>query len=144
MLESVWRQGSPPTLLVGMGSRYGTVWRFLRKLRITMWSSNPSLGLYPEKTVVIQKDTCKTLFGLPRWLGGTESTCNAGHAGSIPRSGRSPGEGNSNLLQYSCLESPRIEEPGDCSPWHCTELDTTQQLNKHHHHHLCSQQHYSQ
>ena len=30
---------------------------------------------------------------------------NAGGAGSIPGSGRSPGEGNDNLLQYSCLEN---------------------------------------
>ena len=33
-----------------------------------------------------------------------EAACNAGDPGSIPRSGRSPGEGNSNPLQYSCLE----------------------------------------
>ena len=32
--------------------------------------------------------------------------CNAGVLGSIPRSGRSPGEGNGNPLQYSCLENP--------------------------------------
>ena len=41
--------------------------------------------------------------------GGSEvkaSTCNAGDLGSIPGSGRSPGEGNSNPLQYSCLENP--------------------------------------
>ena len=31
---------------------------------------------------------------------------NAGDAGSIPGLGRSPGEGNSNPLQYSCLENP--------------------------------------
>ena len=31
---------------------------------------------------------------------------NAGDAGLIPGSGRSPGEGNGNLLQYSCLENP--------------------------------------
>ena len=31
---------------------------------------------------------------------------NAGDLGSIPGSGRSPGEGNSNPLQYSCLENP--------------------------------------
>ena len=30
----------------------------------------------------------------------------AGHVGSIPESGRSPGEGNGNPLQYSCLRSP--------------------------------------
>ena len=33
-----------------------------------------------------------------------ETVCNAGDLGSIPGSGRSPGEGNGNLLQYSCLE----------------------------------------
>ena len=34
-----------------------------------------------------------------------ESGCNVGDLGSISGSGRSPGEGNSNLLQYSCLEN---------------------------------------
>ena len=39
---------------------------------------------------------------------GKESTCNAGDSGdvgSIPGSGRSPGEGNGNPVQYSCLEN---------------------------------------
>ena len=31
---------------------------------------------------------------------------NAGDLGSIPGLGRSPGEGNGNSLQYSCLENP--------------------------------------
>jgi len=35
-----------------------------------------------------------------------ESACNAGDLGLIPGSGRSPGEGNGNPLQYSCLENP--------------------------------------
>ena len=35
-----------------------------------------------------------------------ESACNAGDPGSIPGSGRSPGEGNGDPLQYSCLENP--------------------------------------
>ena len=34
------------------------------------------------------------------------SACNAGDLGLIPGSGRSPGEGNGNPLQYSCLENP--------------------------------------
>ena len=41
--------------------------------------------------------------------GGSEdkaSACNAGDPGSIPALGRSPGEGNSNPFQYSCLENP--------------------------------------
>ena len=43
------------------------------------------------------------------FLGGSEgktSACNVGDLGSIPRPGRSPGEGNSNPLQCSCLENP--------------------------------------
>ena len=35
-----------------------------------------------------------------------ESACNSGDPGSIPGSGRSPGEGNGNLLHHSCLENP--------------------------------------
>ena len=35
-----------------------------------------------------------------------ELACNAGDPGSIPGSERSPGEGNGNPLQYSCLENP--------------------------------------
>ena len=35
-----------------------------------------------------------------------ESDCDAGDAGFIPELGRSPGEGNGNLLQYSCLGNP--------------------------------------
>ena len=36
---------------------------------------------------------------------GRESACNAGDPGSIPGSGKSPGEGNGNPPQYSCLEN---------------------------------------
>ena len=45
-------------------------------------------------------------MGFPGGLAGEESTCNPGDAGSIPGSGRSPGGGRGNLLQYSCLENP--------------------------------------
>ena len=41
---------------------------------------------------------------------------NAGHASPIPGSGRSPGKGNDNLLQYSCVGIP-IEELGRQCPW---------------------------
>ena len=37
---------------------------------------------------------------------GKESACSVGDPGSIPGSGRSPGEGDGNPLQYSCLENP--------------------------------------
>ena len=41
----------------------------------------------------------------PSGSDGKESACNAGALGSIPGSGRFPGEGNGNPLQYSCLEN---------------------------------------
>ena len=44
--------------------------------------------------------------GFPHSAVGKESACSAGDLGSIPGSGRSPGEGNGNPLQYSCLENP--------------------------------------
>ena len=42
-----------------------------------------------------------------------ETACNTGDLGMIPESGRSPGEGNGNPLQYSCLGNPmdKGEEP---------------------------------
>ena len=43
---------------------------------------------------------------LLRWLSGKEPACNAGDAGLIPGSGKSPGEGNGHSLQDSCLENP--------------------------------------
>ena len=73
-------------------------------------------------------------MGLLRWLSGKESACQVGYAGLIPGLGRSPGEGNGNLLQYSCLENPM--DRGACrlhSPWGCKELDTTEWLHFHFH-----------
>ena len=44
-------------------------------------------------------------MGFPGGSDGKESACNAGDLGLTPGSGRSPGEGNDYLLQYSCLEN---------------------------------------
>ena len=44
----------------------------------------------------------------------------SGDPGSIPGSGRSPGEGNGNPLQYSCLENPM-----DRAPWQATVYGVT-------------------
>ena len=46
------------------------------------------------------------LFTVPGGSDGKESACNARDPGLIPGLGRSPGEGNGNPLQYSCLENP--------------------------------------
>ena len=44
-------------------------------------------------------------LGFPGGSYGKELACDAGDPGLIPRSGRSPGEGKGNPLQYSCLEN---------------------------------------
>ena len=44
-------------------------------------------------------------MGFPGGSDGKESAYKAGDPDSIPGSGRSPGEGNGNPLQYSCLEN---------------------------------------
>ena len=49
--------------------------------------------------------------------------------GLIPGSRRSPGVGNGNPLQYSCLENSMDRGVG-CSPWGCKELDMTERLSK--------------
>ena len=45
-------------------------------------------------------------MGFPGGSVGKASACNAGDLGSIHGSGRAPGEGNGNPLQYACLENP--------------------------------------
>ena len=48
----------------------------------------------------------RLLLSFPGGSDGKASACNVGDPGSIVGSGRSPGEGNGNPLQYSCLENP--------------------------------------
>ena len=52
------------------------------------------------------------LQGFPGGSAVNNLPADAGDVGSIPGSGRFPGEGNGNPLQYSCLENPWIEESG--------------------------------
>ena len=68
--------------------------------------------------------------------GGSESKefpCNAGDPGSISWSGRSPGEGNGNPLQHSCLKNSmdRGDWQATYRPWGHKESDTTEQLTFH-------------
>ena len=44
-------------------------------------------------------------MGFPGGSDDKEFACDAGDTGSVPGLGRSPGEGNGNTLQYSCLEN---------------------------------------
>ena len=64
----------------------------------------------PGKPGIVVQMFCWNLLRVhcKRWLGGKEFACHArdaGDAGSSPGSGRSPGVGNGNPLQYSCLEN---------------------------------------
>ena len=119
-----WLSGKEPTCQCGRRSRCRfdpwvgkTPWR--RK-----WQSTPVflpgeshgrrglVGYSPrgrkesDTTERLHLTSPKSILGFP---GGSEvkaSTSNAGDLGSIPGLGRSPGEGNGNPLQYSCLENP--------------------------------------
>ena len=62
--------------------------------------------------------------------GGAEvkvSACKVGDLGSISGLGRSSGEGNGNLLQYSCLENA-LDRGAWQAPWGHKEFDMTEQL----------------
>ena len=50
-------------------------------------------------------DSRTLVLGFPGSTDGKPSACIVGYLGSIPGSGRSPGEGKGNPLQYSCLEN---------------------------------------
>ena len=53
---------------------------------------------------------CIKYLELPKWHSVKESVCQTGVLGLIPGSERSPGGGNFNPLQYSCLENPMDKE----------------------------------
>ena len=83
------------------------------------FTANPSAGITP---VYMQ------YWSFPCSSVGKESVCSAGDLGSIPGLGRSPGVGNGNPLQYSCLGYPM-----DRGAWwitvHGVTKSRTQQLN---------------
>ena len=60
--------------------------------------------------------------GLPQWLSVKNPPATAGDVSSIPGSGRSPGEGNGNPLQYSCLGNPM-----DRGAWRTTVHEVTKE-----------------
>ena len=71
--------------------------------------------------------------GLPQWLSGERSACNAedaGDLGLIPGLGRSPGGGHGNSLQHSCLENPQGQRSlAGCSAQGRKESDMTKRLS---------------
>ena len=70
-------------------------------------------------------------MGLPCSSDGRESACNAGDLGSVPGSGRSPGEGNGSPLQHFCLESYGHRSLVGYNPQGCRRV-THNLVTKHH------------
>ena len=66
-----------------------------KKIQIDSSKPHPRINQYPTNKE-----------GFPGGLDDKASACNVGDPGLIPGSGRSPGEGNGNPLQHSCLENP--------------------------------------
>ena len=85
--------------------------------------------LHPQddhKTQTYNQGLVSRIWDSPCRSVGKESACNAGDLGSVPRLGRSTGEGNGNPLQYSCLENPHGQRSlAGYSPWRSQELDMT-------------------
>ena len=86
------------------------------KLQTVKFGGNEEENILTNKLVL----RCKFSGGSD----GKASVYNVGDLGSIPGSGRFPGGGNGNPLQYSCLENPM--DGGAWCPWVCKELDTTE------------------
>ena len=88
-------------------------------IQVTVKVSPCSCQICPGISELLQwtlRDTSLIAFlkaqgHFPRSSVSKKSACNPGDPGSIPGSGRSPGEGNGNPLQYSCLDNPMTEEP---------------------------------
>ena len=77
----------------------------------------------------ILKNSCEPVLGFPGGSDGKETACSAGNPVSISGLGRSPGEGNGNPLQYSCLENPMDRRAWQAnSLWGCRESDMAEWL----------------
>ena len=109
------------------------VWNWLEGIQAGLWwdrdwslaglSRHPSLPTtyWHEQNKLFPYNTVTTLVAQTV----NASAYNAGDLGSIPGLGRSPGEGNGNPLQYSCLENPM-----DGEAWYATVHGVTQYASK--------------
>ena len=81
------------------------------------------LSHWPSPELVVREE-------FPSGADSKESAFNVQDPGSSPGSGRFPGEGNGNPLQYSCLENSMDRGAWwTYSPWDCKELNRTEQLS---------------
>ena len=93
----------------------------IHSLELARMELNPSWGYQASKILGLLLST-----SFPGGSGGKASARNAAHPGSIPGSGRSPGEGNGNPLQYSCPENSM-----DGGAWWATRFMGSQRVRHH-------------
>ena len=118
--NSGWNPDAPHLSVSCCSNSNGTLWGYLWEARILTPNqrydfSGPRLLHLPIHRKALNSLTWNIQFslinrnllmGFPHSSVGNESACNAGAPGLILGSERSPGEGNGNLLQYSCLGNP--------------------------------------
>ena len=120
-LPSSWAENIFPFIYISSIS-------FIIILWFSVYRSFPSLVKFIPKHFILSDAILKFIF--PRWFSGKESIWQAGDLGSIPASGRYPGEGHGNPLQYSSLGDPMDRGAWvGCSPWGLKESGTSQWLN---------------
>ena len=74
-------------------------------MKSNKWNQNIIKFLVRQKYISFLK-YIYFMYDFPGGSDSKASACNAGELGSVPGWGRSPGEGNGDPLQYSCLENP--------------------------------------
>ena len=89
-------------------------------LRLQLWEPQDAVLSWEFRTYLVLTKQ------LPWWPSGKESAFDVGDQGSIPDSGRSPGKGNGNPPQYSCLENPTDRGAWSATVHGVTESDTTE------------------
>ena len=105
-----------------------------------LFTNYVTLGKLPDVCGLQFRTLIIIHLGLPWWFNGKEAACNAGYLGSIPGLGRSPGGGNGNPLQYSCLENPHGQRSlAGYSPWGPKSWTWLKQLSKPANHSLIQQ-----
>ena len=100
---------------------------FVHVLRSFSKSGSSSFSLSSFLFILLFLDHAFAVVGFPGGSDGKESACIAGDLCLTPGLGRSPGEGNGNPLQYSCLENSKDRGAWWVTVHGFTESDMTEQ-----------------